>query len=67
MVLRGKGLDDFRREMLNDKRIRKIVDYDNFREVFRVLTLQAEPAISCGTEIIRELAKLPISVAEKKI
>lgn len=30
----GKGLDDFRREMLNDKRIRKIVDYDNFREVF---------------------------------
>mgnify|MGYP000085289013 FL=1 len=30
----GKGLDDFRREMLNDKRIREIVDYDNFREVF---------------------------------
>lgn len=30
----GKGLDDFRRKMLNDKRIRKIVDYDNFREVF---------------------------------
>ena len=30
----GKGLDDFPREMLNDKPIRKIVDYDNFREVF---------------------------------
>ncbi len=30
----GKGLDDFRHEMLTDKRIRKIVDYDNFKEVF---------------------------------
>ena len=30
----GKGLDDFRSEMLSDKRIRKLVDYDNFKEVF---------------------------------
>ncbi len=30
----GKGLDDFRREMLNDRHIRKIVDYANFKEVF---------------------------------
>ena len=30
----GKGLDDFRAEMLSDKHIRKIVDYDNFKEVF---------------------------------
>lgn len=30
----GKGLDSFRREMLNDDRIRKIVDYENAREVF---------------------------------
>lgn len=30
----GKGLDSFRRTMLSDKRIRKLVDYENFRDVF---------------------------------
>lgn len=30
----GKGLDVFRAEMLSDKRIRNLVDYDNFKEVF---------------------------------
>ncbi len=30
----GKGLDDFRREMLNDNRIRKIVDFENANECF---------------------------------
>jgi len=30
----GKGLDDFRKEMLNDKRIRKIVDFENASECF---------------------------------
>jgi len=30
----GKGLDEFRREMLNDDRIRKIVDYEDSSEVF---------------------------------
>lgn len=30
----GKGLDEFRAEMLGDRRIRKLVDYDNFKEVF---------------------------------
>lgn len=30
----GKGLDDFRRTMLHDKRIRKLVDYENFKDVF---------------------------------
>lgn len=30
----GKGLDDFRRDMLNDKHIRKLVDYENFKDVF---------------------------------
>lgn len=30
----GKGLDEFRTEMLNDKRIRKLVDFENSNEVF---------------------------------
>jgi site-specific DNA-methyltransferase (adenine-specific) len=30
----GKGLDDFRKEMLNDTRIRKIVDFEDANECF---------------------------------
>ena len=30
----GKGLDSFREEMLNDERIRKIVDYEDSNEIF---------------------------------
>jgi len=30
----GKGLDDFRKEMLNDKRIKKIVDFENASDCF---------------------------------
>lgn len=30
----GKGLDEFRKEMLNDDRIRRLVDYENSAEVF---------------------------------
>jgi hypothetical protein len=30
----GKGLEEFRHTMLHDRRIRRIVDYENFKEVF---------------------------------
>lgn len=30
----GKGLDEFRHTMLNDKHISKLVDYENFKDVF---------------------------------
>lgn len=30
----GKGLDSFRSEMLNDRRIRKLVDFENSNEIF---------------------------------
>ena len=31
----GRGLDEFRSEMLNDKRIKKLVDYPDSRQVFQ--------------------------------
>ena len=31
----GRGLDEFRSEMLNDKRIKKLVDYSDSRQVFQ--------------------------------
>jgi len=30
----GKGLDDFRKEMLNDKQIRKLIDFENSQDAF---------------------------------
>ena len=30
----GKGLNEFRETMLNDKRVRKLVDYENFKDIF---------------------------------
>ena len=30
----GKGLDEFRRSMLSDRRMRTLVDYENFKDVF---------------------------------
>ena len=30
----GKGLDDFRSEMLSDKRIRKLIDFENSNDIF---------------------------------
>ena len=35
----GKGLDDFRADMLNDKHIRQLVDFENFRDVFPTVDL----------------------------
>lgn len=30
----GKGLDEFRLSMLSDRRMRKLVDYENFKDIF---------------------------------
>jgi len=35
----GKGLDDFRNDMLNDRHIKKLVDFENFRDVFPTVDL----------------------------
>ena len=35
----GKGLDNFRNNMLNDRHIKQIVDFENFRDVFPAVDL----------------------------
>lgn len=30
----GRGLEDFRKTMISDKRIRELVDYENFKDIF---------------------------------
>lgn len=35
----GKGLDEFRKTMLSDNRIRTLVDYENFKDVFPSIDL----------------------------
>lgn len=30
----GRGLEEFRKDMLSDKRIRRLVDYENFKDIF---------------------------------
>ena len=47
----GKGLSDFRSSMLKDKRIRKLVDYENFKDVFPGVDLAGGPATSSGIEM----------------
>lgn len=53
----GKGLDEFRSEMLTDKRIRKLIDYDNFKEVFPALIWREGLAFSSGIGIILDRVK----------
>ncbi len=54
----GKGLDDFRIEMLSDRHIRKLVDYDNFKEIFPGVDLAGGRASFYGIGIIRVYVKL---------
>ena len=44
-------MDDFRKEMLNDNRIRKIVDFEDANECFPGVDMQVASAISFGKGI----------------
>lgn len=52
----GKGLDKFREQMLNDKRMAVLVDYPNSLDVFRMWMLLVVYAILCGLSHMRENA-----------
>jgi site-specific DNA-methyltransferase (adenine-specific) len=62
----GKGLDDFRAEMLNDDRIRKIVDFEDANEVFPGVDIAGGFAISFGRAIRKVCAKSPTCAAVSK-
>lgn len=49
----GMGLDIFRKNMLTEKKIRKIVDYPNSKDCFPGLSIGGGYATSSGIEIIR--------------
>lgn len=54
----GKGLDDFRKTMLSDRHIRKLVDYENFKDVFPGVDLAGGASYFYGIEIIRGYVRL---------
>lgn len=52
----GKGLDEFRAEMLNDNRIRQIHDFPEAMDVFPGVQIKGGVCFFCGIEIIKEIA-----------
>ena len=52
----GKGLDEFREQMLNDKRMAVLVDYPNRWMFFRMWMLLVVYAILCGLSHMMENA-----------
>lgn len=49
----GRGLDEFRAEMLADKHLRVLTDYESFKEVFPALTWQEALVTSYGIVTMR--------------
>lgn len=56
----GKGLDEFRKTMLEDKRIVRIVDYVNAKDCFSGINLGGGICYFCGIEIILMSANILI-------
>lgn len=54
----GKGLDEFRSEMLNDNRISKLIDFFDSNECFPGVDISWVYAISCGKRITVEKKEL---------
>jgi site-specific DNA-methyltransferase (adenine-specific) len=61
----GKGLDSFRQDMLNDNRIRKLVDFENASEVFPGVDLAGGVCYFLWERVIVVCVKLPMSMIAK--
>jgi len=58
----GKGLDEFRAQMLNDDRIRKIVDFQDASEVFPGVDVAGGIVTSCGNAIPADSVRSPMFI-----
>lgn len=56
----GKGLDDFRYDMLHDKCIKRIIDYPNPKDCFPGLNISGGVCIFYATKSMRVIANLQI-------
>lgn len=63
----GMGLDEFRDEMLNDKRISHLVDFKNSSDVFPGLMWQVGFVIFYGKEITKESAKYQMLIIKRTL
>ena len=64
----GKGLDSFRKEMLNDEHISRIVDYENYKDVFPGLGgLSGVCVYFYGINHIKEIVKLHMQQMFRRI
>ena len=63
----GRGLDEFRHEMLADRRIRVLVDFPESREVFAGVDIAGGSPTSCGTRPGMANARSPRSWAASMV
>lgn len=54
----GRGLEEFRKEMLSDKHIRVLVDYENFKDIFPGVDLAGGACYFLWVEIKLAIVKL---------